>query len=131
MLVAELGKRVDEVEAELQAAKQELLKQERTLADQQDRENQRPAHVHIKPDVDNNDGCINIRPTGTSAAAALRRLRKDRPDIHARVLAGELTPHAGMVDGEHTGWQFLERETGTARGWHAQGSPAQVPPETQ
>ena len=27
----------------------------------------------------------------------LRRLRKDRPDIHARVLAGELSPHGGMV----------------------------------
>jgi hypothetical protein len=37
-------------------------------------------------------------PTGTSAAAFLRRLRKDRPDIHARVLAGELSPHAGMIE---------------------------------
>ena len=35
-------------------------------------------------------------PVGTTAAAALRRLRKDRPDIHARVLAGELSAHAGM-----------------------------------
>ena len=30
-------------------------------------------------------------PTGTSESAALRRLRKDRPDLHARVLAGELS----------------------------------------
>jgi hypothetical protein len=37
-------------------------------------------------------------PTGNSAAAALRRLRKDRPDIHTRVLAGEISPHAGMVE---------------------------------
>jgi hypothetical protein len=37
-------------------------------------------------------------PTGTSAAAALRRLRKDRPDIHAEVLAGELSPHGGMIE---------------------------------
>lgn len=45
------------------------------------------------------DGCINrSRPSGTSAAAALRRLRKDRPDIHERVLAGELSPHAGMIE---------------------------------
>jgi hypothetical protein len=29
---------------------------------------------------------------------ALARLRRDRPDIHARVLAGELSPHAGMVE---------------------------------
>jgi hypothetical protein len=38
------------------------------------------------------------RPSGTSAAAALRRLEKDRPDIHARVLAGELSANAGMVE---------------------------------
>jgi len=30
-------------------------------------------------------------PTGTSRAAALRRLRKYRPDIHKRVLAGEIS----------------------------------------
>jgi hypothetical protein len=38
------------------------------------------------------------RPAGNSVAAALRRLHKDRPDIHARVLAGEITAHAGMVE---------------------------------
>ena len=38
------------------------------------------------------------RPDGTSAAAFHRRLAKDRPDIHTRVLAGELTPHAGMIE---------------------------------
>jgi hypothetical protein len=32
------------------------------------------------------------------ASYALARLRRDRPDIHARVLAGELTAHAGMVE---------------------------------
>jgi hypothetical protein len=37
-------------------------------------------------------------PSGTSAAAAMRRLRKDRPGIHARVLAGEMSAHAGMVE---------------------------------
>jgi len=37
-------------------------------------------------------------PTGTSKTAFLRRLRKDRPDIHARVLAGELSPNAGMIE---------------------------------
>jgi hypothetical protein len=31
-------------------------------------------------------------------ASALARLRRDRPDIHARVLAGELSPHAGMIE---------------------------------
>jgi len=67
-------------------------------ADAEDRANQRPAHVHIKRDVDNNNDDVNVRPAGNSRAAALRRLRKDRPDIHARVLAGELSPHAGMVE---------------------------------
>jgi hypothetical protein len=38
------------------------------------------------------------RPSGNSRAAFLRRLRKDRPDIHARGLAGELSPHAGMIE---------------------------------
>lgn len=43
---------------------------------------------------------INVadRPQGTSADAALRRLRKDRPDLHERVLAGEMTPHGAMVE---------------------------------
>lgn len=35
---------------------------------------------------------------GTSRAYALRRLRIHRPDIHARVLAGELSPHRGMIE---------------------------------
>jgi hypothetical protein len=33
-----------------------------------------------------------------TSAAFLRRLRRGRPDIHARVLAGELSPHAGMIE---------------------------------
>lgn len=36
-------------------------------------------------------------PTGTSSARALRVLRDSHPEIHARVLTGELTPNAGMV----------------------------------
>jgi hypothetical protein len=38
------------------------------------------------------------RPSGNSESAALRRLRKDRPDLHARVLAGELTAHAAAIE---------------------------------
>jgi hypothetical protein len=41
---------------------------------------------------------VKPAPTGTSVEASLRRLRKDRPDIHARVLAGEITAHAGMIE---------------------------------
>ena len=32
--------------------------------------------------------------SGNTATYALRRLRKDRPDLHTRVLAKELSPHA-------------------------------------
>lgn len=38
-------------------------------------------------------------PKGNSAAYALRKLRKDAPDLHAEVLAGRLTAHAAMVRG--------------------------------
>ncbi len=49
-------------------------------------------HVHTG-DVDN----VNVRPAGNSESAALRRLRKDRADLHAEVLAGNLKAHAAMV----------------------------------
>lgn len=38
-----------------------------------------------------------LAPEGNRAEAALRRLRKDRPDLHEQVLADELSPHAAMV----------------------------------
>jgi hypothetical protein len=34
---------------------------------------------------------------GTTSQYALRKLRKDRPDLHKKVLADELSPHAAMV----------------------------------
>jgi hypothetical protein len=37
------------------------------------------------------------RQYGNSSHAAIRRLRKDRPDLYARVMAGELSPHAAAV----------------------------------
>jgi hypothetical protein len=37
-------------------------------------------------------------PTGNRADRALRKLRKDRPDLHAQVLAGEMSPNAAMVE---------------------------------
>ena len=37
------------------------------------------------------------KPTGTTAQYALRRLRKARPDLLARVEAGELSPHGAMI----------------------------------
>lgn len=40
----------------------------------------------------------STRPTGTSAQAALRRLRKNRPDLLKRVEAGELSAHSAMIE---------------------------------
>jgi len=37
-------------------------------------------------------------PTGNAADAAIRRLRKDAPALHSRVEAGELSPHAAMIE---------------------------------
>ena len=37
------------------------------------------------------------RPEGTSKAKALRRLRKDAPELHTKVIAGDLSAHAAMV----------------------------------
>ena len=70
--------------------------------DARDRANLRPAHKHIDRGVYTDGRAdkrnVHIRPSGNSRAAFLRRLRKGRPDIHARVLAGELSPHAGMIE---------------------------------
>lgn len=41
---------------------------------------------------------LDKAPSGTSESAALRRLRKDRPDLHARVLDGELSANAAAVE---------------------------------
>ena len=70
--------------------------------DARDRANLRPAHKHIGRDVYTDGRAdkrnVHIRPSGNARAAFLRRLRKGRPDINARVLAGELSPHAGMIE---------------------------------
>lgn len=46
--------------------------------------------------VNNGNGTVE-RPVGNTQAAALRRLRKDAPELHAEVLAGNLSAHAAMV----------------------------------
>jgi hypothetical protein len=35
---------------------------------------------------------------GNASAAALRRLRKDRPDLHAEVMAGEQSANAAAIE---------------------------------
>jgi hypothetical protein len=41
---------------------------------------------------------LDPTPTGNSRDAALRRLRKDRPDLHKEVIAGKKTAHRAMVE---------------------------------
>lgn len=48
-------------------------------------------------DLVNNINEVTERPMGTSMAYALRKLRKDAPELHAEVLAGRLSAHAAMV----------------------------------
>mgnify|MGYP001563081845 CR=1 FL=1 len=57
------------------------------------------SHLIInKDDVYNIHNHKESRPSGTDKDRSLRRLRESRPDIHVRVLAGELSPHAGMIE---------------------------------
>jgi hypothetical protein len=39
-----------------------------------------------------------VRPLGNTRQRALRQLRKSRPDLHAQVLKGKLSPHAAMIE---------------------------------
>ncbi|MFB6889432.1 hypothetical protein ACFCX4_08990 [Kitasatospora sp. NPDC056327] len=63
-----------------------------TAVDLLDRTLQRPSSVHAHDNVQGAEA-----PTGNTQAAALRRLRKDAPELHAEVLAGHLSAHAAMV----------------------------------
>jgi hypothetical protein len=45
-----------------------------------------------------NGNNVTNRPEGNSAEKAIRRLRKDRPDLHADVIEGRKSPHAAMVE---------------------------------
>jgi hypothetical protein len=48
---------------------------------------------------DTSDGDVKgFAPTGNSVSYALQKLRDERPDLHSRVLAGELTANAAMVE---------------------------------
>ena len=47
--------------------------------------------------VDNIHSSTIERPSGTSEAATVRRLRKDRPDLHAKYLANEISANAAAI----------------------------------
>ena len=55
-------------------------------------------NTHPDPKVILDNIQDNKAPTGTSKDAALRRLRKDRADLHEKVIAGEISAHAAMID---------------------------------
>jgi len=38
------------------------------------------------------------RAMGDSSEYALQKLRDDAPELHARVISGELSPHAAMIE---------------------------------
>lgn len=51
----------------------------------------------IAAEVNDNKSDKLKRPSGTSKQAGLRQLRKKNPELHAKVLTGELTVNAAMV----------------------------------
>jgi hypothetical protein len=70
-----------------------IVRDNARLLDLLDQALQRPSSIHPASN--------NITPNralGTSREQALRKLRKDRPDLHARVIDGELSPHAAAVE---------------------------------
>lgn len=54
----------------------------------------------VKTTVDNVHDCFKekARPTGNTKSAALRRLRKDRPDLHKQVIDKNMSAHKAMVE---------------------------------
>lgn len=74
---------------------QKVCHDQRDVLDLIDQALQRPRGGDHRSNVDN----INVaRPTGTSQQRALRKLRTSRPDLHVRVVAGEMSPHAAMIE---------------------------------
>ena len=71
-----------------------LLRDNPKLIDLMDKAMQRTAADNEPVNIING----STRPQGTTAAAAIRRLRKDRPDLHAKVIAGELSAHAAAIE---------------------------------
>lgn len=55
---------------------------------------QKVGNPHLNVDNINN----SLRPDGTSKDAGLRRLRKDRGDLHQQVISGEKSVNAAMVE---------------------------------
>lgn len=52
----------------------------------------------MRTDIVDNVNDVESRPTGNTEQAAIRRLRKDRPDLLERVKEGALSAHRAMVE---------------------------------
>lgn len=94
MLLAEIGKRFADVDAEIEAVKRGVRETKAKAIEAQTPD--LPSQGRPGKGSDNKNGTTFSAKRGNDYAIA--RLRRDRPDIHARVLAGEITAHAGMVE---------------------------------
>lgn len=74
-----------------------IVKDDAELLDLLDQALQNPVGRH--QDSDNITVLDTAGGRGTSQQYALRKLRKDAPELHAEVLAGRLSAHAAMVKG--------------------------------
>jgi hypothetical protein len=76
----------------------DLIGADVALLDLLDRAVQKPGHRPASVTLDNIQGSKEAFPSGTSSRAGLRRLRKDRPDLHRRVLEDGLSVNAACVE---------------------------------
>ena len=74
-----------------------LVEDDPEVLDMLDREVKRDVGRPKREETVSNAHGFEPRPSSDSVQQALRRLRDARPDLHAKVLAGALTPHAAMV----------------------------------
>lgn len=74
------------------------------------------APVSVAETVDSVNSFCNrpSRPTGNNSTYALEVLRAHHPAVYARVVAGELSPHAGMVEVGRRPRTFTVRATDPA-----------------
>lgn len=57
------------------------------------------AETPVKPVPNRVDNVNAVRPVGNSRDRSMRHLREHSPELHRRVLDGELSAHAAMVEG--------------------------------
>lgn len=91
-----LGEDVDTIQTLISHNATALTAFDAALQNEQPSNGRPPKTVYNIHSLD--DDNAKSRPSGTTKRAALRRLRKDRPDLLERVTAGELTPNEAMIE---------------------------------